>query len=207
MKTLSVLVAALTTASCSGTIVDQSVPHPPALRLSFGPFTGPEFGIMLGASLQIYAHVVTSTGKTVTPDAPPTFVSRNPTIISSTPDGYLTALAAGSSLLVAEARVGSQVVRDSVLGSVFCTLELRISLSPAQATLPIGGRLVPQVSLSTCGGQVAVQDTFTWASTDSSILSVDSITGETIALSPGRATVTATAARYGVVGFMVVTVQ
>jgi hypothetical protein len=207
MKIVSLVAAALATAACSGTLADQTSPPPPALKLSFGPFTGPEFGIMLGASLQIYARVVTSTGKTVTSDAPPTFVSRNPSSISITPDGYLTALGQGSSLLVAEARVGSQVVRDSVLASVFCTLELRINLSPAQATLPLGGHLAPQVSLSTCGGQVAVQDTFTWASSDASILSVDSITGETTALSSGRATVTATAARYGVVGFMVVTVQ
>jgi hypothetical protein len=207
MKTLSVLVAALATASCSGAIVDQSVLHPPALRLSFGPFTGPEFGIMLGASLQIYAHVVTSTGKTVTPDAPPTFVSRNPTIISSTPDGYLTALAMGSSLLVAEARVGSQLVRDSVMGSVGCTLELRVNISPAQATLPVGGRFVPQLSLTTCGGQVALQDTFTWASTDPSILAVDPSSGETTALSAGTATVTATGAQYGRIGFIRVTVQ
>ncbi len=197
---------ALALAACTSTVPDEPV-SPPPLRLAFGPFTGASLNMTVGASTQIYVRVLTTTGAAVTPSIGPSFISRNPATVAADQSGLVTALAAGSTYLVAEAQVGMQQLRDSVLVVTLCTLELRIELTPPQQTLAVGGRFVPSVSLSSCGGHVTLTDAFTWSATDPTILSVDPSSGETTALKVGTTSVWVRGTHYGILAYIPVTVQ
>ncbi|MGI8547406.1 MAG: Ig-like domain-containing protein, partial [Gemmatimonadaceae bacterium] len=58
-----------------------------------------------------------------------------------------------------------------------------------------------------CGGRKQLSDTFTWHSTDSSIVSVGTTSGVVTARAAGQADVNATGAEYGSVGHFRVTVH
>ena len=87
-----------------------------------------------------------------------------------------------------------------------CKADLLIELSDAARTLAVGERHVLEVELRGCNGRERLADTLTWQTRDSTIVAVDAARGVVTGLTPGRATVTVTGARYGELGEVLITV-
>ena len=194
--------------SCGGTAINQSTDPPTQdFRIVFSPVLESFLTIMRGSFLDIDARVVNRTGAPVTLDKPPTFTSRNAAVITVDSSGRITAAGVGSTYLVATATFSNQSLSDSVRTFVVCTAELTLTITPSQQSLAVGGRFVPQISLTTCGGQVSVPEVFTWSSSDPDVITVDPTTGETAAIRTGIAWATATGRNYNIIGRIQVTVQ
>lgn len=86
-------------------------------------------------------------------------------------------------------------------------MELRVNQSPGDTTVSVGASFTASVKLSGCGGRKQLSDTFTWHSSDSSIVSVGTTSGVVAARAAGQADVNATGAEYGSVGHFRVTVH
>jgi len=72
-----------------------------------------------------------------------------------------------------------------------CTLELRGVFSPADTTISVGQHFPASLTILTCGGGAVVRDTVTWKSVDSSVVTVDALTGVVTAVGVGRASLLA----------------
>ena len=71
-----------------------------------------------------------------------------------------------------------------------CTLELGMHLTPAEATIAVGQSVTPKLELTSCGGRKRWTPTVVWLTTDTAVVSVDSITGQTTGRASGSAHVT-----------------
>ncbi len=94
--------------------------------------------------------------------------------------------------------VAGACVADSSLA--VCTDELRVRFTPADTTIVLSQAFTASVRLSTCGGARSLSDTFTWASEDTSVATVDSRTGRVTGRGLGETHIAARGQRYGVLG-------
>jgi hypothetical protein len=186
---------------------DPSDGQPSPYRLALGPFTNNTVNLAVGGSLRIQVQVQTTAGQPVVPDWGPTFRSRYPNQVSVDHEGLITALALGSTVITIEAEVGAAHVEDSVSVVTLCTSELRVELTPATQIMAPGEGFQPMLTLSSCGGHVTLTDTYTWTSSDPTIVSVVPTSGAATALRPGTAVVRVRGARYPFQAEIQVTVQ
>lgn len=56
-----------------------------------------------------------------------------------------------------------------------CTDELRLRWTPADTTVDVGAKFAAAISLSTCGGNVHLSDRVTWASSDTTVATVETV--------------------------------
>jgi hypothetical protein len=111
------------------------------------------------------------------------------------------------SLGLAVVLVGALGACDSPTG--VCTMELRVSLTPQDATLPLGASLSPTARLTTCGGRVeyAASKVFL-ESADPSVVRIHPLTSAPtlVAFGVGETQVTVRDSTYGLLGEVRVTV-
>lgn len=108
---------------------------------------------------------------------------------------------------MAVAIVGALGACDSPTG--VCTLELRVSVTPIDATLPVGASLSPAARLTTCGGKREVQASQLWLeSADPSVVRIHPLTSTPtlVAFGVGVTQVTMRDSTYGLLGEVRVTV-
>lgn len=79
-----------------------------------------------------------------------------------------------------------------------CTDDLSWRLTPRERTLRVGESFTPELALFGCRGSKRLSDVVTWGTEDEGVVAVDAATGRVAALAAGQATVTASAAHYGV---------
>jgi hypothetical protein len=79
-----------------------------------------------------------------------------------------------------------------------CTDDLSWRLTPRERTLRVGESFTPELALFGCRGSRRLSDVVTWATENGDVVAVDAATGRVAALAAGQATVTASAAHYGV---------
>lgn len=89
----------------------------------------------------------------------------------------------------------------------YCTVELGATFTPHDTTLSVGQRFTAAVALWTCGGKAPVKDTFTWASRDSAVATVEGQTGIVTAFGKGQTYLVATGAEMGAVAGLPITVR
>jgi len=178
-------------------------------RLSLGPGPGADSVVaaMVGSWVQLEAHVLTQSGKPVSFATPIAFVSRGPDIATVNATGLTTIAKMGTTYIVASATGFSNILPDSIRVIGVCTAELRVAFTPVEASLSVGESFVPTISLTTCGGQIAVTDVFSWVAQDNTVVSVDASTGATIALKAGTTFVVARGKESGPVASIPVTVH
>ncbi len=88
-----------------------------------------------------------------------------------------------------------------------CSDDLGMKLTPSERTILVGESFTPSVTLSTCGGQRRITDSFTWAAEDLAVVSVDPRTGRTTGKTPGQTLIWPTGQRYGRLSAIQVTVR
>lgn len=88
----------------------------------------------------------------------------------------------------------------------YCTDELRIALSPQDASVKVGESFTASAQLSTCGGRTSLADDFSWFATDSLVISVTPA-GRVTGLRAGTASAVAVGRRYGQLPGLAVTVR
>lgn len=71
-----------------------------------------------------------------------------------------------------------------------CTLELGMQLTPSAATIAVGESITPKLELTSCSGRKRWTPTVVWRTTDTAVVTVDSISGRTIGRASGMAQVT-----------------
>jgi hypothetical protein len=81
-----------------------------------------------------------------------------------------------------------------------CSAELGVRLSPADTTILIGQSFAATISLTTCGGGVSLEDSFTYSSSAPQIASVDPSAGVVTGESVGDAEIQVSGDRYGWLG-------
>jgi hypothetical protein len=159
---------------------------PASYRITFAkPYKN---GVILLPTSSIKAPVVAvSEGGVEQPlEVPATFESRRPEVATVDSDGTIVGVSMGNTWIVASANaLGS----DSLEIRVRCTLELGMDLSPSETTIRVGESFVPTIQLWTCGRHVLIDETFTWSTPHSDVVSVDSLTGRTTGRAPGLAAV------------------
>ena len=87
-----------------------------------------------------------------------------------------------------------------------CDADLRIQYNPPNRTLSVGESFTPSVRLLGCGGTEPLSDVITWTAEDTSIVRVNSASGQTLALRSGTTRVLATGQKYRGIGGVEVTV-
>jgi len=87
-----------------------------------------------------------------------------------------------------------------------CTDELRVQFAPADTAILPGAAFTASVQLATCGGAQLLTDAFIWHSEDSTIASVDSLSGLVFGVALGTTRIGATGRRFGPVGTLKVSV-
>jgi hypothetical protein len=87
-----------------------------------------------------------------------------------------------------------------------CDADLGIRLTPVEQTLVVGQSFTPSIALRGCGGTAPLSDVITWTAQDTTIVRIDSRSGQTTALRPGETDLLATGRTYGAVGEVAVTV-
>lgn len=169
---------------------------PVPFKLAFTPPFARGVILMLGASVKPDVVIVTDAGESFSPYGRLSFRSSSPEFVTVDSSGTITAKAMGSAWIVASLAPADHVLRDSIQVTVRCTLELSAEFAPPAAALRVGESFVPQLTLWTCGRQLQVHDTFWWRTSHAStVVRVDSATGQTTALAPGRAWLVAIGAR------------
>lgn len=158
------------------------------MRLAFAQSYARGIILHLSTSVTPQLVVITDRGDSISPAGRLSFVSRNPEVISVDTSGTMTAVKLGSAWVVASLAPFDQLLRDSVLVNVRCTLELSIEYEPPNAVLRVGESFIPALNLWTCRHLLKIEDSFWWRPyfpTD--VVQVDSATGKTTALRPGQA--------------------
>jgi hypothetical protein len=121
--------------------------------------------------------------------------------------GFMKAVGMGETRVVASVAGAHGPLTDSLAVDVECTLELAVHLTPIADTLSVGAGFTPSISVSTCGGQIQVKDTFQWTSSDTTVIRVDPVTGQTTGLKPGPAVTFVRGVSYGALGGVFVLVR
>ena len=92
--------------------------------------------------------------------------------------------------------------------STVCPADLRVHVTPAERTIAVGESFTPTAEALGCGGTQRLPETWVWATADTGVVAVDSLTGRTTGRVPGAAAVRARGLTYGPSGASVrVTVQ
>ena len=85
---------------------------------------------------------------------------------------------------------------------------IQVSISPGQDVIRVGqSTFAPRVGIVGCGGTQPLGDTYTWRSSDATIIRVDANTGVATGLRAGVAEAIVTGKRYGELGSVTITVQ
>lgn len=97
---------------------------------------------------------------------------------------------------------GAIVIGGLVLGACdsvapACTRELATRSVPRDTTIRVGQTFTPSFQFMSCGGRQVVRDALSFASSDSTVLTVDRFTGRTTGRAPGAASIQVTGATYG----------
>jgi len=106
--------------------------------------------------------------------------------------------------------VGLLVAASTGCASSFgvdCTDELRIRPIPVDTTIAVGEHFGARVALSTCGGKRQLDDTYTWSSEDTHVVTIDPVSGVATAVGVGQTRIVATGATYRAFGGTLVTVR
>lgn len=180
---LSCGVVAMLTLACH----DATVPDvPPTLSLGTA---SPHIGLMLGTEVRLPVVLRSARGDTL--PLPPSFtlISRNPTVVSIEGSTVIRGRAMGSTWVVGTVVTNNSTATDSLEVTVSCTLELEVRFTPTSTTLTVGASFTPTIELWTCAGQVQLHDTFRWGAGDSTVIRVDSISGQTTGLRAGQTAV------------------
>jgi len=85
-------------------------------------------------------------------------------------------------------------------GDYECTMELAVYLSPRDTTIAVADTFTPAIGLSGCGGREQLSDRFSWHSEDTTLASVDSVTGTVTGRWPGETFVQVAGEHYGALG-------
>ena len=139
----------------------------------------------LGATQQFTAVARDGNG---TPITDPNFAwtARNPAVLTVDATGLATAVAEGTTWVVAA--LGAEADSAEVRVAVATTVQV----APAAATLDAFGATQPFTATARDGGGAAIPGaTFAWTSSDPTIASVDPVTGVATAMANGTVTVTA----------------
>ncbi len=180
--------------------VQNANPRPAALQIMDGATA---ITISYQQSVQLLTILSDTLGHNV--PMPPGFsiVSRDSTVASVDGALLLHANKTGLTTLFASVTYAGRLLTDSIAIAVQCSLVLAMRFTPPSQTLSVGRSFTAQAELlSGCG----IGDTFTWDSSDQTIVSIDSISGFATAVSVGRASVRAHGKRLGSVGGIPVTV-
>ena len=78
-----------------------------------------------------------------------------------------------------------------------CPSDLRVRVTPAERTVAIGESFTPSAEALGCGGTERLPETWRWATADTGVVAVDSLTGRTTGRAPGVAFVRARGRTYG----------
>lgn len=202
----------------AGPLPPPPPPPAPVFRLSLNPSSSnpnKTIGLLLGGTLQLIPRLVSATGDTIQPAPSVGYLSRAAGMVSVSAGGLLTALAIGSTSIEAATLYGGTLMADTLVVVVTCTTELTLRVTPQSPVLAPGDRFTPSIVVTSCGGQVTVTDTFTWSVVNpatldpivSTVVSVNPVTGETIALAPGTALVLVRGQQYPILGGINVTVR
>jgi uncharacterized protein YjdB len=150
--------------------------------------TGAPPRVTVRDSFELRASAADRAG-TQLPDGPVTWQSSRPAVATVSPTGAVTALAEGSATITAtrDGREASVVIR------VAAPAVARLSISPTGRALLVGDSLELVATMRTAGGDT-VAGPVTWTSSDARVVRVEA-TGWALAVSPGPATITATAGR------------
>lgn len=85
---------------------------------------------------------------------------------------------------------------------------IQVSISPPLDAIRVGqSTFPPRVGLVGCGGTQPLGDTYTWRSSDATIIRVDANTGVATGLRAGVAEALLKGKRYGELGSITITVQ
>jgi hypothetical protein len=168
-----------------------------------------DFGMMLGISIRLRPVLVSVAGDTLDMPAGFTLVSRNPANVSVDSGTWIHARTMNpGTWVVGSVPYHGTTLTDSVNASVSCTLELIIGVSPSTISVAVGETsAAPVVTLKTCGGQINVNDTFTWTVADATIASVNTTTGAVTGLKVGQTSITVRGATHSFIGSIAVTVR
>ncbi len=154
----------------------------------------------LGATASLTAQARDVSGSVVAGSF--SWVSRNPSIATVSSGGVVTAIANGSTYVVALEIGGT---RDSALVVVQQRVA-SVNITPGARALYVTGTFAySAVAVDGRGNAMSTQPTFTWSSTSPSVASVDASTGAVSALAIGTTQIRATAG--STVGVSPLTVQ
>lgn len=183
------------TLSCGGDSTGPDSAPPVATSITIGP-ASPAL-TALGATLQLTATVRDQNGGEMA-SATVSWSSSNPSTVSVTPGGLITALALGNATLTASSGSASQVATASVAQVVSS-----VSVSPAQTTVVQGRTAQLTATALDANANPVPNASFSWGSTTTSVATVDN-TGLVRGVAAGAGAITATAG--SVVGQAQVTV-
>jgi hypothetical protein len=146
-------------------------------------------------------------GDTLAAPASLKLASADSTVVQVDTAFTVKAVGMGETRVVASVLGTNGPLTDSLGVSVVCTLELAVHLTPIADTLTVGAGFTPSISVSTCGGQVQVKDTFVWTASDTAVIKVDPVTGQTTGLKPGPAVTFVRGVSYGALGGVFILVK
>ena len=89
-----------------------------------------------------------------------------------------------------------------------CPADLRMRVTPAERTIAVGESFTATAEALGCGGTRRLEETWTWGTEDTAVVTVESTSGRITGRAPGAAFVGVRGQRYGSLGAGVrVTVQ
>jgi hypothetical protein len=199
----TLIVGALALSFAAGCATEPSTDRPVALSLSDSPARA--LSLALGVSTPLQVTVRSGSGASLPLADAVAFAARDTGVATVDRAGLVASRGPGSTWVVGTLETRGRRLVDSVRVTVLCTSELSARL-PMQTTLAVGQAFTPSVELRSCGGRVVLTDEFTWATSDTTVVRVDTGTGRTVGRAPGRALVLPTGRRYGQIGWIDVTV-
>ena len=187
------------TTAAAATLITVSAP-PPVLVLSSVSVSATPSSIVIGATAQANASPKDQNGNVIA--ATVTWSSSAPTVASvNASTGLVTAQAVGTATLTASATAGSATVAGStqvMVTAVPVTAVLSsVSVNPSAVTIFVGDALT-LVAGPKDQNNTPIAATVTWSSSANTIVNVNAGTGAISGLSPGSATITASATAGGV---------
>jgi hypothetical protein len=194
-----------TLGACQDEAASPEPPYDPEYIVAIEPL-GP-VSLALGQSMPVRLDARTATGAPIPRTVSIRFRSTKASVVTVSGSGVATAHQLGWAYVVGELTgTDSPAPADSVRVEVSCTAELRYRFDPPAKTLVQGESFAPQVSLSTCGGLIAVTDVITWESLDSTVVRIDGAGQTATGIEPGTTHLQARGRHYGLVGGIPVTV-
>jgi hypothetical protein len=166
----------------------------------------PNTAYTAGSTVQLWLRAENAAHDSLPLSALVTWRSSNYGVVTVTPSGRADFLGAGDAWIVGALSYGGVVRADSVKVLGVCTAELRVELTPTQATLRIGESMAPSVMYVGCSGFVRHTEPVTWTSDDPSIVSMDATGRIATARAVGTTRLRSVGVQYGGIGPIPVTV-